>query len=85
MHRNYFDVGAAHADPSPITSSPAWLPARFCIPKIYNGRDKTFFLFGYHPPPRRMEAKAFCATSPAPRCSPATSASAASARPFTIL
>jgi len=46
MHRNYFDVGRptgpfAYHEITGVVSGPV------LIPKLYNGRDKTFFLFGY--------------------------------------
>jgi hypothetical protein len=46
MHRNYFDVGRptgpfAYHELTGVASGPV------IIPKLYNGRDKTFFLFGY--------------------------------------
>ncbi|MBI4909931.1 MAG: TonB-dependent receptor [Acidobacteria bacterium] len=46
MHRNYFDVGRptgpfTYHEITGVASGPVWLP------KLYNGKDKTFFLFGY--------------------------------------
>ena len=46
MHRNYFDVGKftqpfAYHELTSVAAGPVR------IPKIYNGRDKTFFLFGF--------------------------------------
>jgi hypothetical protein len=45
LHRDYFDIiknpPEAYHELSGILSGPVWFP------KIYNGKDKTFWLFGY--------------------------------------
>ena len=44
LHRAYFNLGNApfsYHELATITSGPVWLP------KIYNGKNKTFFLFGW--------------------------------------
>ena len=46
MHRNYFDV-ARPTGPFVYQEITGVVSGPVLIPKLYNGRDKTFFLFGY--------------------------------------